>query len=234
MKRNMLVLTLGEDCRFDDETPISGLRGKRNGADGSRTCKNVLRPALCDRSIGQPARIGERKRRSVNLMQFAKRNDCGTEQATGLPNPDRYDRQLVNQYMKTTRLPFCPRPEEFRRVKDYDSVERVRCREERRGVGGAKLTVRANIIAGMMGSRGYWGERRRGPEAHANAQIGDTIVLQSSASIKGKVRELLNRTLPPNALEKVREGNRLVLRVREPKHGMLSLVEGVHVSIKRA
>ena len=60
------------------------------------------------------------------------------ESTSGVPNPKRYDTPIVNSYISSLRLPVYKRTR--RRERDFESLEKIRCKETRTGLQGSKIT----------------------------------------------------------------------------------------------
>ena len=146
------------------EEPLSPKGGVQLGVKFRRakpTIQNLLTSPIEFAKETRPAQFDSPKTPSKSITGFEKSKPPATkqrpianrEQDTGIPNPARYSSLAINSYIRTTRLPFFRRPDELKRTKDFESLERVQCREERKGVIGSKLTANLNRTIGVNESR---------------------------------------------------------------------------------
>ena len=61
------------------------------------------------------------------------------ERNNGIPNPDKYQLDIKKDIMPTKKFKVSRRPNEFKRIKNYQSFLKMNCKPQRIGVTGTKL-----------------------------------------------------------------------------------------------
>ncbi len=126
------VVNIGLDCHSYADT---SLRSRNRGGLSQTTPKRRGKQAPSTVSLLTPDA-------ALSTLDVVTLSGGMKESESGIPNPEKYNRRIVNNGMRVSRLKTGHRQGPRRPPRDLSGLLNVRCPESRRGVTGIKFTRR--------------------------------------------------------------------------------------------